>query len=64
MLSPAQADAMIAAATDRALALCAPDDPPALVALRVGWAVRVDLARAGLTRTGQDVALEEPSEYR
>lgn len=55
---------MIAAATDRALALCAPDDPPALVALRVGWAVRVDLARAGLTRTGQDVALEEPSEYR
>lgn len=50
MLSPAQADTLVAAAVDRALARCAPNDPPALVAVRVGWAVRAAMAGAGLTR--------------
>lgn len=34
---------LIARAVDRALSRCAPDDPPRVVALRVGWAVLREL---------------------
>ena len=40
--------ALIARATDRALARCAEDDPPRVVALRVAVAILRDLQRAGV----------------
>lgn len=40
--------ALIARAVDRALARCAEDDPPRVVALRVAVAILRDLQRAGV----------------
>ena len=54
MCDPARVDlaTLVARAVDRALAQCREDDPPRVVALRVGWAVLGELGRAGITRRG------------
>lgn len=47
--------ALIARAVDRALSRCAEDDPPRVVALRVGWAVLRELERADGVRQSPGV---------
>ena len=52
--------ALIARAVDRALARCAEDDPPRVVALRVAVAILRDLQRAGVTLRGQNAPRQSP----
>lgn len=51
---------LVARAVDRALSRCAPDAPPRVVAVRVGWEVLRELERAGV---GADEARQSPAVY-